>query len=280
MRTHLSISLLLLVMASLVGCAHRPLAGADLDRVARPAFISRIVEGAGPRSFVFREDGTYGAKLKKLEPREADRRLEVKLGQGSSRFEISERLRAVTLAELPRERPWTDALDPVQVATALESFLVEEVPANAPDYELLRPLGADAIVEFVIEEYGMRSDEGRAGIYLKGYARMFRLDGGEIWRRRFEVDQVKEGNPHLDPFRVAKQPDLYRSAMIELLDGLAKSFAADLSPTDRRGGAPVTTGTKEITGEDDGTNRTGRENERGEEEEDALPAGELPDPDL
>lgn len=279
MRTLLSLALVALVFAPLIGCAHRQLSGAALDRVERPAFISRIVEGAGPRSFVFREDGTYGDKLKKLEPREADRRLEVKLGQGSSRFEISERLRAVTLAELPKERPWTHALDPVQVATALESFLVEEVPANAPDYELLRPLGADAIVEFVVQEYGMRSDEGRAGIYVRGYGRMFKLDGGEIWRSPFEIDQVKAGEPHLDPFRVAKDPDLYRAAMIELLDGLAKSFAADLSPADRRGGPAIPVGTEEITGEDDGTNRTGRENERQEAPEDELPPGELPDPD-
>lgn len=279
MRTVLVVLGLAVAAASLTGCAHKRLAAGDLDRVQRPAFISRIVEGAGPHSHVFREDGSYGDKLKKLEPREADRRLEVKLGQGSSRFEISERLRAVTLAELGQERPWGDSLDPVQVATALESFLVEEVPANAPDYELLRPLGADAIVEFVVEEYGMRSEDGRAGIFVRGYARMFRLDGGGLWRRPFSVDQVDEGAPHLDPFRVAKDPELYRRAMTELLDGLAKSFVVDLSPPDRRGGPAEAAGANELTGEDDGSHRTGRENEEGERPSDELPAGELPDPD-
>ena len=46
------------------------------------AFISRIEEKAGPRSLVFRDDSSYGGKLKKLEPKEADRRLQLKLEKG------------------------------------------------------------------------------------------------------------------------------------------------------------------------------------------------------
>src|SRR5207253_2604720 len=159
------------------------------DHVMRPAFISRIADDAGPRAFVFRGDSSYGDKLKKLSAKEADRRLTVKLTAGGeddqgnkiatiNRFQVADTLRSHTLSKLPRGPPWTSTARPADVAAALQSFLVEEVPANPPDYELLRPLGVDAVVEFVVEEYGMRSEGGRAGCFVIGYGRMFMLDGG------------------------------------------------------------------------------------------------------
>jgi len=226
---------LLALALSTVGCASQRLAGADLDRVRRPAFISRIEDGAGPKSFVFREDSAYGGKLKKLEPVEADRRLTVKLQQAVTRFEVSERLRVNTLSQLPREAPWAHTVDPARVASVLESFLVEEVPANAPDYDMVASLGADTVVEFVVQEYGMRSEKGHAGAFLRGYGRMFTLDGrSEVWRRPFEVDQVEAGAEHLDPFKVGKNPDLFRQAMTAMLDQVAAGFVKDLTPRDRK----------------------------------------------
>lgn len=228
-----------------VGCAHSPLSGSDLDRVNRPAFISRIEEKAGPRSLVFQGDSSYGGKLKKLEPKEADRRLQVRLEKGLpekgiptiSRFEVADQLRSTTLALLPKERPWLSVVDPAAVAASLESFLVEEVPANAPDYDLLRPLGVDAVIEFVVEDYGMRSDDGRAGTYVIGYGRMFMLDGGgNIWYRSFRADEVESGQPHLDPFKVNKDPNLFRDHMTQLLKAIAEQFAKDLQPEGRKGG--------------------------------------------
>jgi len=270
----------LIVLAFLSGCASTRLSGADLDRVRQPAFISRIEIEAGPKSRVFREDGAYGDKLKKLEPKEADRRLQVKLTKAVTRFEISERLRVSTIHLLPEERPWPNTVDPARVASALESFLVEEVPANAPDYDLLVPLGVDAVVEFVIEDYGMRSKKGHAGAYLKGYGRMFRLDGrSEIWRRPFEVDQLEMEAPHLDPFKVGKDPELFRQALSSLLDVVAEQFAQELTPKDRRGGPPLPEEQPDMSAPDS-TNRTGRENQqRPPKPEPDLPAGELPDPD-
>ncbi len=223
----------------LPGCAHRPLRGAELDRVSRPAFISRIEEGAGPRSRVFAEDRSYEPKLQRLDPREADRRLGVRLQQAMTRFEVAERLRATTTARLPEERPWTQSVDAVTVARALQSFLVEEVPANAPDYGLLSELGADSVVEFVIESYGMRSEGGRAGVFLTGYGRMFTLDGDELWRRRFRADWLDSKQEPLDPLRVAKEPDRFRAALTALLDGVALQFAKDLNPPNRRGAADL-----------------------------------------
>jgi hypothetical protein len=271
----------LVLLAFLPGCATTRLAGADLDRVRQPAFISRIEEEAGPKSRVFRDDEAYGEKLKKLEPKEADRRLQAKLGKAVTRFEISERLRVSTINQLPQEQPWTNTVDPARVASALESFLVEEVPANAPDYDLLAPLAADAVVEFVIEDYGMRSEKGHAGAYLKGYGRMFRLDGrSELWRRPFKADQIDSGAPHLDPFKVGKDPELFRLALTSLLDGVVEQFAQDLTPKDRRGGPPLPEGVEMTT--PDSTNRTGRENQKPsppQKPDPELPAGELPDPD-
>jgi hypothetical protein len=270
----------LVLLALLSGCSSKRLSGANLDRVVQPAFISRIEVEAGPKSLVFREDGAYRDKLKKLEPKEADRRLQAKLVKAMTRFEISERLRVTTINQLPAERPWTNIVDPARVASALESFLVEEVPANAPDYELLAPLGADTIVEFVIEDYGMRSKKGHAGAYLKGYGRMFRLSGrSEVWRRPFEVDQIEMEAPHLDPFKVGKDPDLFRQAMASLLDVVSAQFAEDLTPKDRRGGPPLPEGVEQSG--PDSTHRTGRENQRPPPPppEPDLPPGELPDPD-
>jgi len=270
----------LIVLAFLSGCATQRLSGGELDRVVQPAFISRIEIEAGPKSRVFREDGAYGEKLKKLEPKEADRRLQAKLMKAVTRFEISERLRVSTFHLLPEERPWPNTVDPARVASALESFLVEEVPANAPDYDLLVPLGVDTVVEFVIEDYGMRSDNGHAGAYLKGYGRMFRLAGrSEMWRRSFEVDQIEAGAPHLDPFKVGKDPELFRQAITSLLDVVAEQFAQDLQPKDRRGGPPPPEERPDLSAPDS-TNRTGRENQQPPPRpEPDLPAGELPDPD-
>src|SRR5579871_5728847 len=232
----------LLLALALGGCAHTPLAGADLDRASRPAFISRIEENACPLISVFRDDDTYKPRLKGLDTKEADRRLKVKLTCAMNRFEISDRLRATTIALLPKERPWPKTVPPEQVARVLESFLVEEVPANPPDLDLLKPLGVDAVVEFVIEQYGMRSEKGHAGLFLEGHGRMVLLgDGREVWRRSFRVDQIDSNDPSLDPFAVAKEIKgekpcgeskgvLYRQAMEAFVDTVASLFAKDLKP--------------------------------------------------
>ncbi|NOK03384.1 hypothetical protein HNV27_17555 [Myxococcus xanthus] len=229
---------------------------------------------------MFREDSAYRNKLKKLEPVEADRRLTVKLLQAVTRFEISERLRVTTLSQLPREFPWTHVVDPARVASVLESFLVEEVPANAPDYDLVASLGADTIVEFVIQDYGMRSDDGRAGAYLRGYGRMFTLDGRtEVWRRTFAMDQVAEGKEHLDPFKVGKDPSLFRAAMTSMLDELAQMFVKDLTPTDRGGAPPprASAAASDVVPGKAGAPAPAPEATKPPEDE--LAPGELPDPD-
>ncbi len=251
------------------GCAHQALSGGELADMQRPAFISRIEEGAGPKALVFREDSAYGDKLKKLDPKEADRRLQAKLKASITRFEVAETLRANVFALLPRSSPWTETIDPTQTATALQSFLVEEVPANAPDYQLLEPLGADTVVEIVIEDYGMRSDDGRGGPYIIGYARAFRLGGGEMYRRSFISDAVAAGLPHLDPFKVGKEPERFRLALLELLEAISDQVAEDLQPS-REAPAPAAPSPGEKGG--------GDPEKSAPPSRDELPAGELPEP--
>lgn len=202
--------------------------------MTRPAFLGRIEENAGPGAKVFREDATYREKLKRLDPKEADRRLQLKLARSVTRFEVSDRLRAVAFSQLPKERPWSNTIDPAAVAGALESFLVEHVPANPPDYDLLKALGADAVVEFVVEEYGLRSEKGHSGAYAIGHARLFLIDGATLWHRSFKIDHAADqALPSLDPFEVAQEPERFRVELSAILDRLGLQLAKDLSPGDR-----------------------------------------------
>jgi len=236
----------LLLAAS--GCALMPVRGADIDRITRPAFVSRIADGAGPKSTVFRDDGSYKERLKRLDAKEGDRRLAKYLAEGNkgatsiTRFEVADTLRAETLGRLPKEMPWTRVINPADVASVLESFLVDQVPANAPDYQLLTQLEADAVIEFVVEDYGMRSKGGKAGAYLVGTARLFFIGGPEVYYRRFYSDDLDAGLPGLDPFKVAKDPGLFRDRIRNQISAIAEVVAKDLSPSDRAGGPAVKEG--------------------------------------
>jgi hypothetical protein len=184
---------------------------------------------------------------RRIDDKEADRRLALVLAQGTranakrgisetrtmSRFELADTLRSETLARLPKVPPWTRVLDPTVVASSLESYLVQQVPANPPDYERLREYQVDAIVEIVVEEYGMRSEKGKAGVYVLGFARMFRLDGGELYSRRFVSDELRAGLEPLDPFQVARDASLFAARLEQILVGISDQVAKDLTPLER-----------------------------------------------
>jgi hypothetical protein len=229
-----------IAVLALCGCSHVALSGADLMRVSRPAFVSRIDEGAGPDSELFQDDGHYAPRLRGMDPKEADRRLRLKLAKGITRFEISDRLRAETLGLLPKERPWTQTVDPSAVASVFESFLVEEVPAREPDYALLEQLGADSVVELVVQKYGLKSKDGKAAAFIEGYGRLFLLGTGqELWRESFSEDGFRTGAPKLDPLRVARAPAQFREAVDALIDRVAEHFSKELSPRGYHPGAPA-----------------------------------------
>lgn len=241
---------LAVLLLALAGCAHRPLSASALDETRLVAFIARIEDEAGPRANVFRNDGSYRERLKRLDEKEGDRRLGNALAAGSfkkekgrepeliartiSRFELADSLRSNTLALLPRQSPWSEVVQPVDVARVLESFLVQEVPANAPDYERLAALGADTVLEIVVEEYGMRSEKGKAGAYLVGFARLFRIGGADLYHRRFFSDDLKAGLEHLDPFAVAKNAQLFSDRIKQMVLAISTQVARDLTPESRR----------------------------------------------
>lgn len=245
-----------LILSVLTGCAHAPLSASALDDTRVVAFIARIQDKAGPQSNVFRNDGSYKERLKKISPDEGDRRLGNALTVGSfnpakdkngkptgepvlefhtiTRFELADSLRANTLALLPKQAPWRDMVHPVEVARVLESFLVQEVPANAPDYDRLAALGADTVVEIVIEEFGLRSSGGKAGAYMYGFARMFRVGGGQLYRRAFYSDDLDAGLAGLDPFAVRRDVRLFVQRIQQQIAGVSVQIAKDLTPAERR----------------------------------------------
>jgi hypothetical protein len=190
---------------------------------------------------VFRDDGSYSERLKKLniaDAKEADRRLAQRLDKGTdtdrsmNRYQVADSLRAQVLAELPKVAPWSEVAPPAEVATALESFLIDEYPPKAPDISRLTPLGVDAVLELVIEDFGMRSSGGKAGVYLYGYARLFRIDGGTLYRRAFFTDELKAGLPPLDPFEVAKKPSIFGDRLRQILNAIALRVSRDLTASE------------------------------------------------
>jgi hypothetical protein len=235
------------LLLGLTACAHATLDGSDLDRVQHPAFVSRVADEAGPRVSVYRSDSTQASKLGGASPEDADKKLEESLRPALSRFEAAERLRSHTYAAIQTEKPWSQAVPPSQVATAMETLLVQEVPAPPPDYGRLRPLGADSVVEFVIEEYGVRTEKGVPQTWVRGTGRMFRLgDGGEMWRSSFAGNSTEAGLPPLDPGVLATDPRPFHEQMVAVLDSVSVQLARQLSPTNRAGGAPTPPGTGEL----------------------------------
>jgi hypothetical protein len=237
--------LLALVALATSACSHTQLSGADLDRVQRPAYVGRVAEGAGPKGEVNSTDATSQAQLVGA------------LNGSVGRFEMSERLRSQVANALHTEKPWSSAVPAAQVASALETFLVERVPAVPPNYSLLKPTGADAVVELVIEDYGVRQEGATVQTYLRGSARMFLLaDGSDLWRTSFERVAGAQGLAALDPSALAKDATPYGEQMRVLLDGTAQALALELTPPGRRGGRPTPAGSTELSAPADAATKT------------------------
>jgi hypothetical protein len=219
-------SLCLGALATL-GCSHAQLSGADLDRVQRPAYVGRVAEGAGPRA--------HG-----VGPDESEAQLLAAMNASIGKFEVSERLRSQVSVALKGDKPWSNAVPASQVASVLETFLVERVPAVPPDFDRLKPTGADAVVELVVEEYGLRPQAGVGNTYVQGYARLFLLgSGSELWRAGFQRTASAQGLPALDAASVLANAGPYGDQLRALLDSAATELADALTPPGRRGGRPA-----------------------------------------
>lgn len=207
--------LTLTVGALLPGCAHRPLSADGLQKVQTPAFVSRVLTEAEVRV----------SGVDRAATQQVTEVLRARVG----RFEVAERLRAFTTARLPPAPPWTNAVPPAQVAGLLQSFLVEEASRRPPDYAPLREAGADAVVELIVESYGLRGSSAKSGVVLEGYARLKTLSGRTLYRRNFRADALASGLAPLDARLVAQSPDLFRNQLNRLLEGVAAQVAQDLS---------------------------------------------------
>jgi len=224
------------LMVAGLGCAHSTLQSSDLDNVQRPALVSRLTDDAGPQVNVYRSDATRAGGLKGGSPEAADQQLQAKLAGSVTRFEVGERLRSRVQSSLQHEKPWSQAVPPAQVAGVLETFLVQDVTNTPPDYAKLKPLGADAVVEFLIDGYGLRSDKGVTQSWVRGTGRMVRLsDGGEIWRSGFSRTSTDSKLAPLDPAGLVDDPQPFREQMAKVLDGAAIALAQQLNTT----GAPL-----------------------------------------
>jgi hypothetical protein len=229
-----------------LGCSHAQLSGADLDRVQRPAYVGRLAEGAGPKAT---ETGV-------TEPPQLVTSMNAAIGK----FEVSERLRSQVAVALKDEKPWSNAVPASQVASVLETFLVERVPAVPPDYNRLKPTGADAVVELVVEEYGLRPQGAQSQTFVRGYGRMFLLaDGSELWRSEFERSGATQGLPALDASAVQLNASAYGDQLRTLLDASAVALAQELTPPGRLGGRPTPTGTGELSTPPDVPTKTEQE---------------------
>jgi hypothetical protein len=234
---------LALVLFAVAGCSHTQLSGEDLDRVHRPAYVGRVSDGAGPKA---------------QGPNEAQQ--VTSMNSAIGRFEMSERLRTQVAGGLRGEKPWSNAVPAAQVASALELFLVERVPPVPPDYARLKPLGADAVVELVIEDYGVQPEGSGSRTYVKGYGRMFLLsDGSELWRAPFDRSSAGAGLPALDASALASDPGPYGAQMRALLDGAARALVSELTPPGRMGGAPTPAGSRELAAPADAPTKTEQE---------------------
>lgn len=256
----------------LTACGHVPLSNSELNTVARPAFVARLELDAGPRSTVFRDLSSQASRLQGLAPAEGDRRLAAKLAEGATPFEVGERLRVGVVTRLPQEAPWTYTVPAGEVSGVLQSLLVEEQPQSRPDVRQLERLGADTLIELVVDRYGMRGEGGAPGIYLSGRARMSRLSSGSTYyARRFSFRMPSSEEFPLDPLAIAQQPRLFGEALARLLDRAAEQIAADLQPNGRTAGARRAPGAP-VPSLDDPSDSL--------ERPDRLPPPELPDGEL
>jgi hypothetical protein len=232
-----------------LGCSHAQLSGADLDRVHRPAYVGRVAEGAGPKA----PGGQSGTDA-------SEAQLVTAMNAAIGKFEVSERLRSQLASALKSEKPWSNAVPASQVASVLETFLVERVPAVPPDYDRLKPTGADAVVELVVEEYGLRPQGARSQTFLRGSARMFLLaDGSELWRSEFQRSGETQGLPPLDAASLQANAAPYGDQLRALLDATAVALAQELTPAGRRGGRPTPAGTGELATPPDAATKTEQE---------------------
>ncbi|GEM_PF-1409616 len=213
---------MLLVLALLTailtsGCAHKSLSPSSLKTIDRPAIVLRML----------------GEPELSLSEQDADQvpRLRARINA----FQMSERLRSALIHHLPNVEPWTDIMPSVEVATALDTLLVQD-KAEAPRYELLTQKGSNTVLEIVVFRAGLHFNPKtkKTGFFLDGKARLFHINGSTLWKSPLSMDSTElESFPGLQPREL--HHDEYFNALNDFLFRLTEAAGNELSADLPRG---------------------------------------------
>jgi hypothetical protein len=157
---------------------------AELQKYRNIAVIARI-DGA-PSSEVGTGDGALAKTLT----------------TSMTRFVVGRRFEGGVTAQLPTGL--FQIANPTRVAEELELLLVEKGDSDL-DYEKLRKLNVDAVLEIHVNSYGLRRGAQRqVGGFSRGYAQMVTLSGSTVWRLPFDLDESANGSASVDEAMLAK----------------------------------------------------------------------------
>jgi hypothetical protein len=214
--------------ALLAGCARQvPIHAERVAELRRPAIVSRVEKG--PTAFIARSDpGGLALFPGETDAKAVDQRIATNLGKKVSRFQVAERLRSELVRGLPTQSPWTRMVPAVDVASALETLLVESRD-EPPDFNALRSLGADAVLDIAINDFGVARHENKVGLYATITAHLFTFDGNDtLYRRTFDVDDARDGRGELAPAALLRGAEDYRDALEDLLQRVGQAISDDL----------------------------------------------------
>jgi hypothetical protein len=227
-RAHVSVGLGVVVLFLSSGCGrYKPVDPAAVRTLRRVAIVAHV--DSGPLAMVAQVAARESGGNRMGVPEELDKRLAAALVKQVRRFELQERLRAEVVRKLPSHPPWSTAVPAVEVATALQSLLVEDRSGDI-DLAPLAARGVDSVLELSIAEFGVRRDKGRTSLYVMGDARLFTLEGVTLWK--FPLDTEDPASEGRDVREL--QEGGFRDATIELVDALANRIAADLTDREAR----------------------------------------------
>ena len=227
--------LLTAILAS--GCAHKSLSPAALKTIDRPAIVLRMM--SDPELSLSDEDADQVPRLRAR----------------INAFQMSERLRSALIHHLPNAEPWTDIMPSVEVATVLETLLVQD-KAESPRYELLKQKGSNTVLEIVVNRAGLHFNPKthKTGFFLDGKARLFHINGSTLWKSPLSLDSTElETFPGLQPREL--HHDEYFNALNDFLfrltEAAGEELAADLPRSIKHETAAGLVGTDISEGDDD-----------------------------
>jgi hypothetical protein len=223
------------VLLALIGACAREVSVKPerLSEAKRIAIVSRVEHG--PSVLVARsEPGGLSLFPGETDARKLDEKIATVLARKVSRFQVSERLRAGLVRDLPPRPPWTQLVPAVDVASALETLLVD-TRDEPPDFGNLRGTHADAVLDLAVKDFGVVRRQGKVGLYCTVAAQLFTLEGRDtIYRRTIDLDDARDGRGDLEPLLLLSGGGTdYRDDLEGMLGRLSHEIALDLGGRER-----------------------------------------------